>query len=1368
MYTPAASLPGSNPVPENYRKHFFITVLWLLAGFSTANSLLGATIVWTGTDAIASVNTNWSDANNWSGGTPAAANNIEFFDQGTNASQGAVNNIVAADTTILSLQYGNTNGFHTTQINSGAKLVISNTAAANLLVAGTGTDNGASQTSYSTVKGAGTFTALDTNATSTFIVQQGSTNSGSHMATLDLSGLANFNLTVGQLEIGAATPGTGAFNRLSGTLYLAGTNNIRVYGAAPAVDVGDASSNGGTSFLYLGQTNAIFADSLTIAHSKATATLAFNPALAGSSPTVNLNGNTNARISTLAVGDFFTQSSSGSTTLGLMDLTGGSVNALVDACYVARGQSGSGSGPTTGTLRVGAGTFNVNTLNAGYMTVNTDSGPVTGNVSLTNGTLVVNNSLLLAYNAGATAACSGTLAESNGTVLANNILTGGGTSKVILSGGLLSVSNTMASPSAPLSSLTVDQGAALQFWITNQQTNAATTSLISDNTGVINIAAMPVVLNYPSQFPLIYSLSGGARGVQFAMGSLPNSYQGMISNDNTSMIWLVITNGPALPKTDVWSGAVNNNWDTNTLNWTSNAVAVAYSENDFAIFNDSAQMTNVNLAGAMPHTPLGWTVTNNVLNYKFTGTNSVSGATSLAKFGSASLTLAENGDSFAGGIAVNGGTLVLDETNSAISGGLSIAAGATAQIGNNDALGNLPSGAVVDNGALVFSQTITDLVSAPISGAGSLVQNGPGTLALSGANSYTGNTTVLRGTLDLSAESGETFAGNLNMSNAAITVGAASVTFSALNLGGSSNTVNVAALPPILFYPTNFTLIQSPNGISGYNFVSGKLPAASPAYAGTLAQSNNAVVLVLTSGPLAGVDATVSFSTTNPGLPLNPAFCGLSYEKSQLTANLFVSNDVSLISMFSQIAPAVLRIGGNSVDKTCWGGLSNLTAITASDVDAFAGFVKALPTNWHVIYGINMSVNNPTNCAAEAAYVANALGSSLLGFEIGNECDLYHGNGIRSSTFTYSDFLAEWQALAAGITNTVPGWAVTNGGNGWTLTGPASAGDVSSYTVPFASNEAGVNSLLTQHYYRANGQSPSSTMQLLLSPDPNLPGEIQTLVSAANSANLPLGFRMDECGSFYNGGAPNISDAYGAALWSLDFLCTLATNGAQGLNFHGGGDGTGYTPIADNGTMVVQARPEFYGLKMFSLLPHGNAIPAAVSLASNINFTAYGVRRPGGISALLNNKDSNSYANVSINLGPGVTGAQLIELTGIALDSTNGYTLGGAVVNPDGSWSGGVQVVLPATNGQVNLFVPPITAILLNPVLPGTNLSFNASGNLLTLSWPTNYIGWLLQSNSASLTSPNWFTVPGSDSTNKVQVTIDPTKTNMFYRMALP
>ena len=448
--------------------------------------------------------------------------------------------------------------------------------------------------------------------------------------------------------------------------------------------------------------------------------------------------------------------------------------------------------------------------------------------------------------------------------------------------------------------------------------------------------------------------------------------------------------------------------------------------------------------------------------------------------------------------------------------------------------------------------------------------------------------------------------------------------------------------------------------------------------------------------------ATVGFSATNTGLALNPAFCGLSYEKSKLTGSLFVSNNISLINMFSQIAPAVLRIGGNSVDTTCWGGLSNQTAITTTQVDAFAGFVKALPTNWHVIYGINLATNTPANCAAEAAYAANALGSSLLGFEVGNEPDDYSGNGIT----TYAQFLAQWKTFAAAITNTVPGWAITNRGKGWTLIGPVSGNNTTVYTKPFATNEAGVISMLTQHYYRGDGQSTSSTMALLLSPDTSLAGTVSNIVSVATWAQLPLGFRMGECGSFYHGGNA-VSSQYGAALWTLDFMFTVALNGGQGVNFHSGGQGfNSYTPIADNGSAVVMARPEFYGLKLFSLVGQGSVLSASVSLDTNVNFTAYGVRQASGVmGAVLINKDTNYGVQVTINLGSNVTAAASMMLSGPALSSTNGYTLGGAPINSDGSWNGGYQLVTPATNSQLTVAVPPATAVWLCPITGGTNIT---------------------------------------------------------------
>jgi hypothetical protein len=514
------------------------------------------------------------------------------------------------------------------------------------------------------------------------------------------------------------------------------------------------------------------------------------------------------------------------------------------------------------------------------------------------------------------------------------------------------------------------------------------------------------------------------------------------------------------------------------------------------------------------------------------------------------------------------------------------------------------------------------------------------------------------------------------------------------------------------------------------------------------------------TGPATGtVNATVTFSSTNTGKPLNSTFCGMSYEKSKMTTvGFFASTNTTAIHLFRLIStPAVLRLAGGTVDQTGWNGISNTYPITASEVDALAGFMNVLPGNWKVIYGINMASNTPANAAAEAVYAANDLGTNLLGFEIGNEPEYY-------ANFSYSSYRSRWRSLAAAITNAVPDWAVTNGGNGWIFADTdAGQGQLAAITDPFASDESGVVSLLTQHYYRAS----TGSMQLLLQPDTSILLPLVTNIVGAAAGHQTLGARITECGSYSAGGIQGISDVYGAALWSLDFMFTMAVNGGQGVNFHGGGQSP-YSPLIDDGVNVQRVGPEFYGLKMFSLLPSGNVIPAAVTVYSGTNFTAYGVRQINiGISALLNNKDANNTVAVTVNLGTNVISAQLIGLTGPSLSSASSYTLGGAIINAaDGTWKGGVQAVLPATNGQLTVNVPPASAYLLNPVVAAPGLTSSVNGSQMTMTWPMNYTGWLLKSNSTGLATTNWFLVPGSGGTNRIQITIQPGQGNVFYRLS--
>lgn len=434
----------------------------------------------------------------------------------------------------------------------------------------------------------------------------------------------------------------------------------------------------------------------------------------------------------------------------------------------------------------------------------------------------------------------------------------------------------------------------------------------------------------------------------------------------------------------------------------------------------------------------------------------------------------------------------------------------------------------------------------------------------------------------------------------------------------------------------------------------------------------------------AGLPVAVSVQRPATGPRLETGFVGFSYEKSRLNLPLFNTGNTGLVALFRFLGPGILRVGGNSVDKTTWDNAGlGLTSgkVAPPDVDRLAGFLKA--SNWRVIYGLNFATNTPSQMADEAAYAANALGASLYGFELGNEPDLYHSNGLRPTTYTYSAFLAEWRNYAAALQAKMAS-AV--------FTGPASAYNTSGFTSPFAKDQGSALQLLTQHYYRADGQLVTSTVDLLLSPDPNLPGILQALKQSA--AATPGGYRLAEANSFYNGGAPNVSDAYGTALWAIDFLFTNALNGSSGVNFHGGGNSTGYTPIADDGTHVVMARPEYYGLALVAMAAPGRILTTMVS-AGTLSFSAYAVAADDGTTALvLVNKDRAQTATVTTGLGVSATSANLTVLTGTSLDSPTGTLLNGAAIGADGSWSPQPSVNVGVVNSSLILTVPPATAVL--------------------------------------------------------------------------
>ena len=464
--------------------------------------------------------------------------------------------------------------------------------------------------------------------------------------------------------------------------------------------------------------------------------------------------------------------------------------------------------------------------------------------------------------------------------------------------------------------------------------------------------------------------------------------------------------------------------------------------------------------------------------------------------------------------------------------------------------------------------------------------------------------------------------------------------------------------------------------------------------------ANVAVMLALATGVnqarASTVSETVTFSS-GPNLSINSSFIGLSYEKAQMTVTgYFSATNTSLINLFNLIGPGVVRIGAGTVDTYNWNGVGNCPAITSNEVNSLAGFITNCP-QWTVIYGINFASNTEANATAEATYVHTELGSQLLGFEIGNEPDEYGvgKNHLRPAGFTYDDYITEWNPLKLGVE-----------GQGHVID-PATA-DSTNWFEDFVAEETGIISMGTQHYYRGTPSNFTNNltagMELLLTNNPTLPATVDALVAAVNSASLSDGFRMDESGSFVGGGLLGVSDVYGAAMWTLDYMFMLAANGAQGVNFHGGGESP-YTPLysPDNHPSLVTAvRPEYYGLAMFSLIPPGKVITANLSTFEPY-YNAYGVTNgTGGMSVLLNDKDTAKTFATTVNLGANVSSALLYEMSGTGWFETNGYTVAGAQIETNGTWAGNAQSIVYTSGGQVTVDVPPYNAWLLNPVTKGT------------------------------------------------------------------
>lgn len=435
---------------------------------------------------------------------------------------------------------------------------------------------------------------------------------------------------------------------------------------------------------------------------------------------------------------------------------------------------------------------------------------------------------------------------------------------------------------------------------------------------------------------------------------------------------------------------------------------------------------------------------------------------------------------------------------------------------------------------------------------------------------------------------------------------------------------------------------------------------------------------------------TVTVRTDRPTHSIAPEFMGLGYEISSVARPglLSASNKVYVQLVRTLSTRGVIRIGGNTSDFARYSAagvpVSSAFGTVVNDavLKDLGGFLEA--TGWKLIWGLNLGKGSEADAIAEAQAVLAAGGKNLLAFEIGNEPDLFSNAKHRKPGYTYDDWLAEYRRYKTALRALLPEIP---------FSGPDAAGKTD-WVTRFGADEGKDIVLLTQHYYR-EGQNPTSTIEKLLGPDPKLQPRLDQLSAISKTSGIP--YRICEVNSFSGGGRPGVSDTMAGALWALDYMFTLASNGCSGVNMETGVNHrdfiSSYSPIGDDEQGHYSAKPEYYGMLAFSLAGKGHLLETEID-SSAPEIKAYATRLDhGGLTVTSLNKGS-APRSLALTTGEPLSGRKVsvIRLSAPSLDAKTGVTLGGAEVTATGTWKHSKLEPAQVRDGRIEINLPAASA----------------------------------------------------------------------------
>jgi fibronectin-binding autotransporter adhesin len=1053
---------------------------------------------------------------------------------------------------------------------------------------------------------------------------------------------------------------------------------------------------------------------------------------------------------------------------------------------------------------------------AGTLTLN-GSNNIAGPVVVNQGTLALGAASYIS-NSSAIIVKSGAILDANTSGVnlilsspVNQILAGVGTVDGVVSNGV----NTTISPATNgvVGNITLNNGLAVNGGNLAMDISSASHDTITVN-GNLTLSSGTLALNVSGVLPngsytlINYtgSLASGAgsSGNLTVIGFSQTHAVATLSDATAGQINLIVASSAS--DNLAWTGNNGATWDlAGSINWVLGSNPWAYTNGDTVRFDDTGSSPTVTLQDAL--LPAAVIVSNNAVSpYTWvdgtgTGAGKITGSGSLVKDGPGELIIAtadtqtgpvtlKNGTLQVGnggigdiglGVVTNNATLIFDQAdgnthtvpgvvsgsgtltqqgsaplvlaaNNSFAGG--ILNSANLQVGTGATTGTLGAGPVTNNGSLYLDRANTYALSNNISGSGSLMQIGAGTVTLASGNTYLNNTYVSNGVVKATAANQVPNANTVAGSTGWLVLDGSPSYAGTFDLGGFSQTINSLSA---VFGTFNGTVTNS--GTTGTNLFT-VLENAATTYNGSFEDgpgAKTAMVLLGNSelrmnGPFnfgapVIVGGTATFGV-GPGFTTTPG--GITMSNG---TTYFMHNNGSTTPTANDNI-TIVNGAGASINS---GQLGN----------GYGGLVSGGITSTNYIIG-------PVSCGNITEQFSNLLGV----------IQIQPGGSLRFASTTTTGINgsdnATFDVEGSGVLQTRNNFNVHCGalqGNG-NITEPQAGGTgIGNFVIGYNNNSTTFSGFIIG----SNNIVKVGTGTLTLS------GGLTNVVSSPDGGLTFITNQVPWAACLAYGGSTTVSNGILQFLAPANLTNTLgpitlststAVLDASQMGYINT-DGSTFTNVMTNGVFEIVSGQTLAGVGTIK------ATNVLMDASSTLN-----VGHPTGLLTISATQGITLAGAVNMNIDP--TNALNSELSASSFTVVSGATL--SITNLNTNYLGTVvyhmfnqaintnnfaAITLPTVtspvvlsnwlslNGELVVVAPSL--VNLNP----TNLvvTVTNNGTAVNLSWPADHTGWQIQIQTNSLATglfTNWVTLVGTELVNSTNLPINPSNGSVFYRMYHP